>query len=361
MGLFSFIKGQFIEVIEWTEDTDSIIYRFPVYDNAIKMGAQLTVRESQAAIFLNEGQIADVFGPGRYTLSTQNMPVLTALKSWAHAFNSPFKADVFFVNTTNFTDQKWGTTNPVLMRDQEFGVIRLRGFGNYSFKVNDPARFMKEVFGTKQQFSPEQITGFLKTVIVSGVSDLLAESKIPALDLAIHYNELSRDASERLRPHFDAIGLDLTAFFIENLSLPDEVEKIIDRKSSMNIVGNLDQYMKYQSAEAMRELANNPDSGIAGAGVGLGAGMAMGQMVNQMISKPDAQPVQPQTAQPANGTQSTTNESTVDCSNCSHQLQANDKFCPQCGTSRPVQLYCTQCGNKLDANMKFCSNCGTKV
>jgi membrane protease subunit (stomatin/prohibitin family) len=333
MGLFSFLKGQFIEVIEWTEeDNDSIVHRFPVYDNAIKMGAQLTVRESQAAIFVNEGQIADVYGPGKYELSTQNMPLMTALKSWKYAFNSPFKAEVYFVKTTNITDQKWGTTNPVIMRDKEFGVVRVRGFGNYSFKIKDPAIFMKEIFGTKEEFDPEQISGLFKTIIVSGVSDMLAEAGIPIIDLASHYDELSVKASERILHHFESVGLVLTGFIIEYISLPEEVDKIIDRKSSMNIVGNLDSYMKYQTAESIREAANNPEAGLAGAGAGLGAGMAMGQMMNQMLTHPTPEAPTPASSSPSAPT-----------------------------TPAAAARFCSQCGVALDANAKFCPGCGAKI
>ncbi|BBH23023.1 antifreeze protein, type I [Paenibacillus baekrokdamisoli] len=370
MGLFSFIRGQLIEVIEWIEDTDSIVYRFPANDNAIKMGAQLTVREGQSAIFMNEGKIADVFGPGRYKLSTQNMPVLTALNSWKHGFNSPFKADVYFVNTTNVTDQKWGTTNPVIMRDKEFGMVRARGFGNYSFKVVDPALFMREILGSHEDFNPVQISGFFKTMIVSGVSDLLAESAIPIIDLAMHYDELSSQAGAKMQPNFAAIGLALTGFVIENISLPEEVEKMIDRKSSMNIAGNLDQYMKYQTAESIREAANNPGAGLAGAGAGLGAGMAMGQMINQMMTGAGQQPQAADTggnAQTTNPNQAQNSAvpgqdgSTEPCSNCSHSLKANDKFCPECGTARPERRFCKECGNSLTPGAKFCAGCGTKV
>ncbi|TXK83606.1 SPFH domain-containing protein [Paenibacillus sp. N3.4] len=369
MGLFSFIKGQFIEVIEWMEDTDSIVYHFPAYDNAIKMGAQLTVREGQAAIFVNEGQIADVFGPGKYELSTQNMPVLTALKSWKYAFNSPFKADVYFVNTTNITDQKWGTTNPVIMRDKEFGMVRARGFGNYSFKVKDPAVFMREIFGSHEEFNSGQISGFFKTMIVSGVSDLLAESGIPIIDLATHYDELSSQAGAKLQPNFAAIGLALTGFFIENISLPEEVEKMIDRRSSMNIAGNLDQYMKYQTAESIREAANNSSGGLAGAGAGLGAGMAMGQMINQMMTGGGQQPISTNPggdAQAHNPNQAPTptvpdQDRNIElCGKCNHPLNANDKFCSECGTARPENRICHECGSALTPGAKFCSGCGTK-
>lgn len=329
MGLFSFMKGQFIEVIEWLGESGEIVYRFPAYDNAIKMGAQLTVRESQAAIFLDEGKIADVFGPGRYTLSTQNLPVLTALRSWKHLFNSPFKADVFFVSTAIFSDMKWGTTNPVIMRDPEFGMVRLRGFGVYAFRIKDPAVFLPEIYGTRQDFSLDSIAGYLKSMIVSGLSDLLGETKIPVADLSSSYDEIGVQARERLQPRFNAIGLELTDLNVENLSLPDEVEKMIDRKSSMNIAGNLDQYMKYQAAEALREAANNPDGGAAGTGAGLGAGMAMGQMFAQAMN---AQQPAAAASQSASGAAP--------------------------GTEKK---FCSECGGQLSPGAKFCSGCGTKV
>ncbi|GMK42859.1 hypothetical protein PCCS19_59200 [Paenibacillus sp. CCS19] len=371
MGLFSFLRGQFIEVIEWVEDTESLVYRFPAYDNAIKMGAQLIVREGQAAIFLNEGTIADVVAPGRYELSTQNLPILTALRSWKHGFNSPFKADVYFVKTTIVTDQKWGTTNPVIMRDKEFGIVRARGFGNYSFRVKDPGAFMRGILGSNASFNPEQIGGFFKTMIVSAVSDLMAESNIPIIDLAMHYDELSAQTAAKLAPQFDAIGLALSGFVIENISLPDEVEKMIDKRSSMNIAGNLDQYMKFQTAESIRDAANNPGGGLAGAGAGMGAGMAMGQMINQMMNgAAQQQPAnangtagaptgqQQQQQQSQSSPQAQSGET---CGGCSNTLSANDKFCPECGTARPVRKFCTECGGELQAGAKFCSGCGTKA
>jgi len=334
MGLFDFIRGQFIEVIEWQDDRGILVHRFPTYDNAIKMGAKLIVRESQNAIFVNEGQIADVFSAGTHTLSTQNLPVLTALNSWKYAFNSPFKSDVYFLNMTNFTDLKWGTTNPVIMRDPEFGIIRMRGFGNYSFKISDPVVFLKEIFGTKQEFTTDSITGYLKSIVVSGISDMIGESKIPVADLASSYDDLGRLAITRLQDRFSAIGLALTSVTIENISLPEEVEKMIDRRSSMNIAGNLDQYMKFQTAEAIRDAANNESGGAAGAGAGLGAGMAMGQMMSQMMNRSTAEPQQAAVPQQTGASPS--------------QPSTGKKFC-------------SECGSKLAENAKFCSDCGSKT
>jgi len=335
MGLFDFIKGQFIEVIEWLDDRGVLVHRFPAYDNAIKMGAKLVVRESQAAIFVNEGRIADVFGPGTHTLNTQNLPVLTALNSWKHGFNSPFKTDVYFLNTTLFADQKWGTTNPLLLRDPEFGVVRLRGFGNYSFRIGDPVLFLKDVFGTKRELTTEAIAGYLKASVVSGLSDLLGESKIPVLDLPASYDELGRLAAEKLQPVFAAIGLALAGVTIENLSLPDEVEKAIDRRSSMGIAGNLDDYMKYQTAEAIREAANNPDGGAAGTGAGLGAGMAMGQMMGRMFSQTGGGQADAAQAEASRGTAGSAGTAGSNVGPAGDSANSGNsgakKFCSECG------------------------------
>lgn len=285
MGLFDFIKGQFIEVIEWTDSsTDTMVYRFPVQNMEIKMGAQLTVRESQTAIFVNEGQLADVFSPGRYRLSTENMPVLTKLKSWKYGFNSPFKAEVYFVNTKQFTNQKWGTANPIMMRDQEFGMLRFRAFGIYAFRVTDPARFLKELFGTNSTFTTESINGQLRKIITSGLADTIAESQIPALDLSMHYDELGQQAQVKLKTRFAEYGLDITTLVIENISLPEEVEKVLDKRTSMGILGNLNQYTQYQAAEALRDAAQNEGGGAVGIGTGLGAGAALGGMFAQAMA-----------------------------------------------------------------------------
>jgi membrane protease subunit (stomatin/prohibitin family) len=345
MGLFS----QFIEVIEWTDtSTSTMVYQFPVHGHEIKMGAQLTVRESQAAVFVNEGQIADVFGPGRYTLSTQNVPILTKLKSWKYGFNSPFKAEVYFVNTKQFVDQKWGTANPIMMRDAEFGMIRLRAFGIFSFRVTDPAKFLKEIFGTNQVYDTESITGQLKHSLVSGLSDMLGEAKIPALDLVSHYDELSAQAKERLQTRFTDLGLEISTLYVENISLPEEVEKTIDRRTSMGVVGNnLQQYTQYQAAEAMRDAAQNPGGGLAGAGVGLGAGAALGQMMGQALQNNNNQ----QPAQPApKGTF---------CPSCGAAVTPGAKFCSGCGKPlAPAKPKCVKCGFELEPGAKFCSNCG---
>ena len=230
MGLFDKLKNEFIDIIDWTDNTnDTIIYKFPRYQNEIKMNAKLTVRESQVAVFMNEGKIADVFQPGMYTLTTQNMPILSTLKGWKYGFDSPFKADVFFVSTKLFRDQKWGSKNPIMMRDAEFGPIRLRAFGTYAFRVNDAGKFLKEVAGTASEFTTEEVNEYLRSLAVSRGMESLAESKIPVLDLASNTAEVSNLITEKIKPEFNEIGLDLTKFLIENVSLPPEVEEMLDK------------------------------------------------------------------------------------------------------------------------------------
>lgn len=280
MGLFDKIRNEFIDIIDWTDPTnDTIVWKFPRYQNEIKMGAKLTVRESQEAIFLNEGTIADIYKPGMYTLSTQNMPVMSTLRGWKYGFNSPFKADVFFVNTRQFTNQKWGTKNPVMMRDAEFGPVRLRAFGSYAFRVIDSGKFLKEVVGTNPDFTVDEINEQMRNIAVTRGMDAIAESRIPVLDLASNYDEVSKLITDKIRGEFNELGLDLTKFLIENVSLPPEVEAALDKRSSMGIIGNLGAYTQFQAANAMEDAAKNPNGGIMGAG--MGAGMGFG-MMNQM-------------------------------------------------------------------------------
>ena len=348
MGILDKIKGQLIDVIEWTDSSNkTMVHKYDMNGKEIMMGAQLTVRESQVAIFVNEGQLADIFEPGRYELQTSNMPILTALKSWKYGFNSPFKSDVYFINTKQFLDMKWGTSNPVMMRDAEFGMIRLRAFGIYSFRVSDPETFLKEVFGTSALFTVEGVEGQIKRTLVSGLSDAIAESKIPALDLAANYDEIAKYALDSINPKLASLGLTLCSFVIENISLPEEVEKTMDKRTSMGVLGNLDQYAKYQAAEAMREAANNDGSGMAGMGVGMGAGAAMGQMFAQSMSN---------TAAPA---QAPSQAGSV-CTACGAQIPAGSKFCPECGAKQQSGSFCTSCGKEIPAGSKFCPECGAK-
>ena len=262
--------------------------------------AKLTVREGQSAVFVNEGQIADVFQPGMYTLKTENVPILATLKGWKHGFESPFKAEVYFVNTRQFTNQKWGTKNPIMLRDAEFGPIRLRAFGNYTIKVTDPGKFIKEIVGTDGHFTTDEVTDQLRNMIVTRFTDILGESKIPALDLAANYNEFGEFVSDKIKPEFENYGLAAPSLLVENISLPPAVEEALDKRSTMGVLGDLSKYTQYKTAEAIEAAANNPSSGgLAGGGMGLGMGFAMAnQMGNAMGQGMMGGQAQPQAAPP---------------------------------------------------------------
>ena len=271
--VFDFLKGEFIDVITWLDDTrDTMVWRFERRGNAIKYGAKLTVREGQAAVFVHEGQMADVFGPGMYVLETNNMPIMTTLQSWDHGFDSPFKSEIYFINTTRFNDQKWGTKNPIMCRDPEFGPVRLRAFGTYSMRVGDPAKFMQEIVGTDGEFTSDEISFQIRNVILQEMSQVLAKSGIPVLDMAANTGDLAKLVTTAIAPKIAEYGLVLPEFYIENISLPEEVEKVLDKRTSIGVAGDLNKYMQFNAAEGMA----NPASGIGAAmGAGLGAGMGM--------------------------------------------------------------------------------------
>src|SRR5499426_1734070 len=279
MGLMDFIKGQLIDIIEWTDDSrDTLSFRFPDEDKEIKNGAQLIVRESQVAQFVYLGQFGDTFGPGKYTLTTDNIPVLTTLKGWKYGFESPFKADVYYVVTRIFTGNKWGTSNPVMMRDADFGIIRLRAFGTYDFRVVQPQRFLKEVAGTDQHFRLDEFAEAMRSRLVSVFSDALASAKVPALDVATRYGELGEALLPLINPAIGAkYGLEMTTFIVENVSVPPEVEQAIDKRSSMAAVGNLNDYVKFQMAQGLEKGTGGP----GGMAAEMAVGMAMAQQLLQ--------------------------------------------------------------------------------
>lgn len=283
MTLWEKVKGEFIDIIEWTDDSaDTMVRRFDRYENEIKYNAQLVVRQSQTAVFVNQGKIADIFPPGRYSLNTGNLPLLSTLMGWKHGFHSPFKAEVYFVGLQNFTNLKWGTKNPVILRDPELGPVRLRAFGTYVVKVADPGIFIREITGTRGHFTLDGIVEQLRNLIVTRFSDLLGEKKIPVPDLTADYDELSAVLTRIIAPEFMAYGLEVTKLLVENISLPPAVEEALDKKSSMGIVGNLDDYFKFQSANAMEAAAENP-GGDAAAGVGMGMGFAMANQMGRAV------------------------------------------------------------------------------
>jgi len=289
MGFWDFIFGEFVDVIEWTDQsTNTMVYRFDRAGNEIKYGAKLTVREGQIAVFVNEGIIADVFEPGLYELETNNLPILTKLQSWPHGFNSPFKAEVYFFNTKQFLDLKWGTKNPVIVRDQEFGAARLRAFGTYTVRVIDPVEFLREVVGTDGRFTTEEITNQLRNLIVSRFSNIIAESKIPLLDLAANYDDLSVFITQKINSEFKQYGLQVVSLLVENISLPNEVEEALDKRTSMGVIGDLKKYMDYQTGRAIEQAANNPAAGAEGIGMGMGIAVA-NRMTEQSLRHPSGQ------------------------------------------------------------------------
>jgi membrane protease subunit (stomatin/prohibitin family) len=361
MSIFDKVKeaafNQFIEVIEWLDNSgNTMVYRFPVVGQEIKNGAQLIVRESQAAVFVFEGQAADTFAPGRYTIDGGNTPILSKLGAWKYGFNSPFKSEVYFVNTKQFTDLKWGTANPIMLRDADFGIVRLRAFGAYAMRVVDPQTFIKEITGTNADFQTGDIEGQLKRKIVSSFSDSLGEMKIAALDLAAQYEELGEVLRAKINEDFKSYGIEVTKFYVENISLPEEVEKAIDRRSSMGALGDAQKYMQFQAADALRDAAQN-EGGGAGLGAGLGAGFAVGgQMANafgnignqgQQGSGGQQQTVQPQAQ-------------LIPCPTCGKQNTAGTKFCADCGGKMEAgKVPCVKCGTEMREGAKFCSECGS--
>jgi membrane protease subunit (stomatin/prohibitin family) len=326
MPLRSFLKKQFIDVIAWTEPEEGILaWRFPVQDMEIQNGAQLTVRESQMAAFVNEGRMADVLGPGRYTLNTQTLPLLTNLLNWDKLFASPFKSDVYFFSTRIQVSQRWGTQNPVTIRDRDFGAVRLRAYGIYSYRVADPRVFHAKISGTREIYRAADLEGQLRNTIVGRMADTFAESQVPFLDMAANQVELGEQIAAHVRPYFAELGLALENFVVENLSLPEELQKRLDERIGMNMVGDLRQYTQFQAAQALPIAAANEGGGAAGIGVGLGAGVTMAQQMMQAMNPPAASAP----AAPAAGANKF-------CLECGKSIPRSAKFCPECGGAQPA-------------------------
>jgi membrane protease subunit (stomatin/prohibitin family) len=289
MALMDFIKKQFIDIIQWTEaDDGTLAWRFPMADMEIQYGASLTVRESQMAVFVNEGKVADVFGPGMYKLTTQTIPVLTYLKNWDKLFESPFKSDVYFFSTRQQIDQKWGTPQPITIRDKDFGAVRLRAFGNYNFRIADPKLFHTEISGTRDRYTTADLDGQLRGLVLQNISNAIASSNIAFLDLAANQLAFAQALVTQLTPEFAKIGLKLEGMTVQNVSLPEELQKILDQKIGMGMVGNdMGKFMQYQTAQAIPKFAEGGGggSGIAGDAMGLGAGVALGQVLAQNLQQ----------------------------------------------------------------------------
>lgn len=357
MSIFDKVKqealNQFIEVIEWLDSTqDTMLYRFPVAGQEIKNGAQLIVRESQAAVFVFEGQVADVFVPGRYTIEGGNTPILSKLGAWKYGFNSPIKSEVYFVNTKQFTDMKWGTSSPIMLRDADFGIVQLRAFGGYSMRVADPSEFIKQIAGTNAQFQTDDIEGQLKRAIVTEFTDAIGELKIPALELASQYKEIGEKIRGSINDEFKSYGLEVTKFYVESVTVPEEVQAAINKRASMGALGDAQTYMQFQAADALRDAAQN-EGGGAGLGAGLGAGFAVGgQMANVFGQQAGGAGSQGAAQPPA--------AATVPCPSCGKPNAAGVKFCSDCGGKMEIaKVPCIKCGAELREGAKFCSECGT--
>ena len=326
MSLRDFISKQFIDVIDWVEPEDGILaFRFDMQDREIQNGGKLTVRESQLALFVNEGRIADAFGPGLYTLSTHTLPILTYIMNWDKAFKSPFKSDVYFFSSRVQTDQHWGTQNPITIRDKEFGAIRLRGFGIYSYHVADAKIFYTKISGTRDLYRVGDLEGQLRNTIVAKMTDTFAASQIPFLDMAANQGALAEKIKEQVGPAFTEYGLTLDSFVVENLSLPDDLQKVLDQRISMNVVGDMGRYTQYQVAQSIPIAAANEGGGGVGVGTGLGAGMAMGQAMADAIKKSSSESTGSAAAGAAAGAQ------TKFCQECGKTIPRASKFCPECG------------------------------
>ena len=284
MALMDFIKKQFIDILQWTEESDgTLAWRFPMAEMEIQNGASLTVRESQLAMFVNEGTVADVFQPGMYKLTTQTLPVLTYLKNWDKLFESPFKSDVYFFSTRTQLDQKWGTPNPITIRDKDFGIVRLRAFGIYSYHLSDPKVFYQKISGTREAYTREELEGQLRNTLVAGLSDLFGESGVPFIDMAANQDEFGKAMLAKAAPLFADFGLTLDSLVVQNVSLPEELQKVLDQKIGMNMIGDMGRFTQYQVANAIPEAAKN-EGGMAGMGVGLGAGVGFGQVMGQAMA-----------------------------------------------------------------------------
>lgn len=350
MGFFDRLVNQFIEIIQWSEaDRNTLVFEFPVYAKEIKNGAQLIVLPGQAAVFVNQGKIADVFGPGQHTLATQNMPILSTLMGWKYGFESPFKAQVFYVNTTNQLDLKWGTPNPILMRDAEFGNVRIRAFGTFTFAVTDPAKLIYTIVGSNPTFQVDQISEQLRNTIVARFADFLSEAKVPVMDVASQQDEIAGKGRERIQKDFEEYGVSITKFLISNVSLPPEVEAILDKRTGMNIVGDMQKFQQFQTGVAIESAAKNPGMAGQGMGVILGANLAGGMVQN-------AAPQAPQAAAPAQRP-----VAGAFCPSCGAAAPPGSRFCAGCGKPMAPQASVCACGAQLAPNAKFCAGCGKPV
>lgn len=370
-----FIKKNLLKVIEWKDDTkNTVVYRFPLEDRyEIMTGSTLVVRESQVAIFVYKGKVADVFEPGTYKLSTENLPFITKLLSLPTGFESPIKAEVYYVNTKQFNGQKWGTQNPIVLRDKDFGMVRLRGYGIYAFRIVDAKKFMKEIFGTNNLYTTEEVADYMRPMVIQAITDAIAESKISLLDLAANYKEFSETVVKTSGGEFDAYGIKLEKLVVENISLPEDVEKALDERSKLGIIEDkMGTFAQYQAVSSMRDAANNPNgSNMAALGMGFGVAGAMGNVFSDSMHNIENKPKNKtklcvkcgaEIAEKSKHCSECGAPQNPICPKCKEMLSARAKFCPNCGEKiAPAKKTCASCGEELKATAKFCPNCGEKT
>ena len=344
MSIMDFLKKQLIDVIDWTEPEPGILaWRYPMQDREIQNGGHLTVRESQMAAFVNEGKMADVFGPGLYTLTTQTLPILTYLKNWATGFQSPFKSDVYFFSTRQQLNQKWGTASPVTIRDKDYGVVRIRAYGIYSYHIIDPKTFHTKISGTQELYRVEDLEGQLRNSIITWLTNSVSQSGIGFVDMSGNQIELGKRVAEYIQPMFTEMGLSLDSFMFENVSLPEELQKMLDARTGMNMIGDMGRYTQFQVANSLPIAAANEGGGGAGLGAGLGAGMGMANAIMGAMNQPQQPQYQPPPQQQPPPTPAAT------------------PVAPAAPSSTPAgeTKFCVNCGNKIPRAAKFCAECGT--
>ncbi len=361
MGLFKEIFAQFIDVIEYQqEDSNVLVYKFPIdTKQQIENGAQLIVRPSQVAILVYEGQITDVYEPGKHTLKTDTMPITTALQNWKYGFNSPFKTDVYFVSTAMHLNNTWGTTSPLLIRDADFGTVQLRAHGKFSFKVAEPKKLLVTALNSTTGVTVEAFIPQLKSTIVSSIKDYLATSQIPVLDVATQFTEFGEEIQKVLQSEFNELALEVTKFIIEDVSLPEEVQNAINKRTTIKATGNLDDLMKYETANSIKDFAKN-EGGLAGLGASVAMGASVAQQMGGLFNQNSNQQTNSQEIN--NNTQQQTQQAgNKFCTNCGASLSANSKFCGNCGASQNAAKVCGSCKTEVKDGQKFCENCGGQI